>query len=555
MAALTPRSGALGKRLALHLLSRVTYKVTPARIDYFTTRTATQAVNELFDPNGSPPLWADGPLDAVGVKVFSDSDYQHQPGLGYSGGNRRRAIESWRNYEAMEASTAKWKVVHYFASIYSVFAQGLIYNYHYWRLLEKMAFSDLKTLALKMTYDHQMLRYLNNNVNVKSSPNENYAREFLELFSIRRGPQIGTGNYTTYTEPDISTAARVLTGIRSNTTIQDADPDTGLLHGYNSVGNHDTGNKTFSSAFQNRTIQGRNTTATITDEIADMIDMIFDQLATAKSYVRKMYVFFVNDNISTEVENDIITPLATQLLNNGYDHIAVMKTLFKSVHFFDEDDSNSNDEIVGAKIKSPYELMLTTKNLLEADHLRDPADSTYYDEIFRIDWANISYHHLTLQGLDTRGPVTVEGYPGWNEEDPSKYWFTSNVVYYRFTYGLSFRRGKIRNTNSFFAYKADMVAWVERNVDVAGGPGTPQAPVGAADAHLLINTMLSYLLVEVPVGDRLCYFQKQLLGGLSTVNWYTAWSDYLTSGVDTEVRLGIERLYDAILSSPEFQTF
>jgi len=556
MAALTLRSGVLGRRLAHHLLSRVTYNVTPARIEYYATRTATQAVNELFNPNTSSALWPDGPLDATGAKIFSDTDYRHEPGFtGYNGGNRRRALESWRNYEAMADTSARWKIIRYFNSIYSVFNQGLIYGFHYWRFLEKWAFEDLKSFALKITYNHEMLRYLNNNVNNKNAPNENYAREFLELFTIQKGPQIATGNYTTYTEADISQAARVLTGIRSNTGRQDTDPDTGILQGYNLLSQHDTGNKTFSSAFQNRTIVGRTTAATMTAEVEDFVDMVFDQLATAKSFVRKMYYFFVSDEITTEVENDIITPLATQLRANGYDHVAVMKTLFSSIHFYDEDDTNSNDEIVGGKIKSPLELMLTTKNLVEADHKRDPNDAAYFDQVFRLDWGNICYHHLTLQGLDTRGPVTVEGYPGWNEEARSRHWFATNYVYYRFTYGLSFRRGRIRNTGSYFAYQTDMVAWVERNIDVAGGPGTPQSPVGAADANLVINEMLGYLLVEVPVGDRLCYFQKQLLGGLSTINWYTVWSDYLSSGVDTEVRLGIERLYDSIMSSPEFQTF
>ena len=57
-----------------------------------------------------------------------------------------------------------------------------------------------------------MLIYLNNTSNTKSAPNENYAREFLELFTIGKGPQIEAGNYTTFTEVDVVQAARVLTG-------------------------------------------------------------------------------------------------------------------------------------------------------------------------------------------------------------------------------------------------------------------------------------------------------------------------------------------------------
>ena len=57
-----------------------------------------------------------------------------------------------------------------------------------------------------------MLRYIDNYSNHKDSPNENFAREMLELYSIGKGPQIAEGNYTNYTEDDIKAATRVLTG-------------------------------------------------------------------------------------------------------------------------------------------------------------------------------------------------------------------------------------------------------------------------------------------------------------------------------------------------------
>lgn len=560
MASLDVRPGVLGRRLAYHLLSRVTYNITPSRIDEFSTKTAVQAVNLLFDSNGSPPLWPDGPLVDNAVPIFSNVDYKHEPGFSYNGINKVRAVGSWRIYEAMGATNAKWKIIHYFSSIFSVFfINSLLYNFHYWRLLEAMAFSDLKTLALKITYDHNMLRYLNNNVNTEAAPNENYAREFLELFTIQKGQQQqGTpGNYTTYTEADIVEAAKVFSGIKSSINRQDVDPDTGIIQGWNYPVHHDQTDKVFSQELGGgATILGRTTAATMPDEVSDFVDLVFNNEATALSFVRKMYYFFVNDEISSVVEDNVIAPLATQLLN-GYDHVAVLKRLFKSIHFYDEDDLNGNgidDQIVCAKIKSPYELLCTTKNQLEAANIRNPNYSNFYTLSFKNDFNGINLHLESL-GLNPRGPLTVEGYAGWNKESRSRNWFTSNYVYKRFTYGVSFRRGKVRNTTHGFVYKADMVTWVENNIDVATGPGTVQNPVGAANALFLVEKMLGYLLIELPVSDRLTYFQKSLLGGLSPINWYFVWSDYLTSGDDENVRIGIERLYDAILSSPEFQMF
>lgn len=558
MASLTIRSGVLGRRLALHLLSRATYNVTPPRIDYFATLTATQAVDELFDPNGSPPVWPDGPVDDEDgpvVPMYSDSDFQHEPGIDIRGYHRMRSITQWVADEAMAGTTAKWKIIHYFSSIFSVKNNFNVYYFHYWRLLEKMAFVDLKTLASKITYDYNMSVYLSNYVNRKTSPNENYAREFLELFTIQKGPQISPGNYTNYTESDISEAARVLTGIFSKMekTYEVIDMDTGIRRAHNIWQHHDTGNKTFSAAFQNRTIVGRTTNDTMDDEVQEFVDMVFEQIATAKSYVRKMYHFFVSDVITTEVETDIITPLATKLFNNGYDHVAVMKDLFKSIHFYDEDDADSNDEIIGGKIKSPYELLFLSRNLLEAEDTRQPPLN--YHQMFTGDPHYILHLNLTTIGLDVEGPPTVEGYPGWNDDARSRHWFSSNYLHDRLTFGYIFKTGRSRGGGTLFYYKTDMVDWVIRNIDLPGSPGTIQAPIGAADANYLINEMLSYMMVKVPKGDRLCFFQKQLLGGLSTVNWYTVWSDYLQSGNDTDARIGIERLYDAIMSSLEFQSF
>jgi uncharacterized protein (DUF1800 family) len=89
--------------------------------------------------------------------------------------------------------------------------------YDYLALIFKYTTGSFKTLAKKMTKDNLMLIYLNNTDNKKTAPNENYAREFLELFTIGKGPQIAPGNYTNYTEQDVVVGAKLLTGIRLDT--------------------------------------------------------------------------------------------------------------------------------------------------------------------------------------------------------------------------------------------------------------------------------------------------------------------------------------------------
>ena len=96
---------------------------------------------------------------------------------------------------------------------------------------------------------------------------------------------------------------------------------------------HDSGDKTFSYAFNNQVITGGNSETAIETELDDFVDMIFDKLETAKNYVRKMYRMFVRSEWDQEVEDDIITPLAQQLQSNGYNLLEVLKTLLKSKHF------------------------------------------------------------------------------------------------------------------------------------------------------------------------------------------------------------------------------
>jgi len=89
-----------------------------------------------------------------------------------------------------------------------------------------------------------MLKFLNGDQNDKFSPNENYARELLELFTIGKGPQVGPGDYSNYTEQDVMEMARILTGWRTS-GYWSTNPND-LPSSWFESGAHDTGNKTLS---------------------------------------------------------------------------------------------------------------------------------------------------------------------------------------------------------------------------------------------------------------------------------------------------------------------
>lgn len=550
MASLTARPGLLGKRLAAHLLRRSTFKVNPSKIDQYANMTATQAVDDLF--NSIDSQFPDGPIwYGDMLPMFPEGGSYNDVGYSTADGSRitsttpiTYALEGWKMYEAVYDPSPRWKIIYWFNSIFSTFRANPLYSYFHWRLLYQKSFQDLKSLAVKVTSDNLMLQYLNNHQNTSSGLNENYAREFLELFTILKGDTVTVDDYTTYTEADITTAAEVLTGWRNNLSY--VDPDTNIASGKAQPSLHIQTDKTFSHRFGNQVIAGTSTAEGMATELSEFVDMIFGKIETARSFVTKLYRFFVSDRITPDTESGIIIPLANDLFNNDYDHILVLKKLLKSVHFYDEDNDDPFDQIVGGKIKSPLELWYTSLNqfTIENRHMTSNPDAAEIQQIFHTDVPRLYPEHLDKTGFDVRGPLTVEGYPGFYQEPQySKNWFGSNSFYYRMTIGVSLLRGKVKNTNTDIPYKLDMVDWVSNSISVPD------------DANILVLEALEYLLPEMPGAERFNYFKEALLGGLSIINWHFAWLDFQVTDVDVDVRIGVERLYNAIITSPEFQTF
>ena len=158
----------------------------------------------------------------------------------------------------MNQKTLKHKLTFFLHTSFTISKDGgtgeSTFFYDHLCLLDFYAYGNIKTLAKKITFDNSMLIYLNNTRNNANNPNENYAREFLELFTILKGPQISESNYTNYTEFDIQQTAKVFSGIKTKYDRSIIDSDTNLPRGKINVYNHDTTNKTFSNTFNNQTI-------------------------------------------------------------------------------------------------------------------------------------------------------------------------------------------------------------------------------------------------------------------------------------------------------------
>ncbi|HEY2844186.1 MAG TPA: DUF1800 domain-containing protein [Bryobacteraceae bacterium] len=182
------------------------------------------------------------------------------------------------------------------------------------QLYRRYATGNFRMLIHEVSRDPAMLIYLNNNQNVKAHPNENYARELMELFTL------GIGNYT---ENDIKESARSFTGWSNANDQFIARP-----------GQHDAGIKTFLGRSGN--FNGDN-----------IIEIIFSQSAAAKYIATRLIRFFGVD----EPEPDVVEQLAAMVKRNDFEMAPVLHTLFASKWFYSRD-------VMLRQIKSPVQLVV-----------------------------------------------------------------------------------------------------------------------------------------------------------------------------------------------------
>ena len=191
---------------------------------------------------------------------------------------------------------------------------NIFFIQRYNNTLRKHAVGNLGDFLKAIARETSMSKYLNNNQNKKRSPNENFARELMELFTL------GVGNYS---EKDIKEAARAFTGWSFL-----PNGDFKLKKNL-----HDEGEKTFFG--QTGNFNGD-----------DIIDIILQQKQCARFICSKIYTYFVNSKIDNNHLDEI-----TNVFFKDYNIENVMRYIFNADWFYD-------NENIGVKIKSPMELIV-----------------------------------------------------------------------------------------------------------------------------------------------------------------------------------------------------
>ncbi|PWG04546.1 DUF1800 domain-containing protein [Polaribacter aquimarinus] len=222
--------------------------------------------------------------------------------------------QAWIERLCEHNNTFREKMTLFWANVFVCRDNNIFFIQQYNNTLRKHALGNFREFVKAIAKEPSMSKYLNNRQNKKKSPNENFARELMELFTL------GVGNYT---EKDIKESARAFTGWSFN--------KKGKF--YLRKKHHDYGKKTFFGKTGN--FDG--------DEI---IDIILNQKQCAKYICEKIYTYFINPRIDKKRLEEITT-----IFYKDYDIEKVMKHIFLSKWFYD-------DKNIGVKIKSPIELIV-----------------------------------------------------------------------------------------------------------------------------------------------------------------------------------------------------
>jgi len=397
---------------AIHLLRRTRFGFTKEDIDNLEEAGLETSLQTLLSelPLPVPPLNNYNTDTYTDPTVAPGETWIYAPFDPDANIRRRNSFNSWWMGQYLKPElNLREKMVLFWHNLLVTEASGVdlagwIYQYN--DLLRTMAFGNFKELIRAITLSPAMLRYLNGTFNSVEAPDENYARELLELFTCGKGPD------SHYTEDDVKAAARVLTGFRIN-----ADENTYFF----SPIKHDTGDKQFSAFFNNTLIQGQSG-INGENELDELLDMIFSVDEVAKHICRKLYRFFVYYTINEDTEATIITPLADIIISNNYEILPALQTLLGSAHFFDE-------AVRGCFIKTPLDV---AAGLIHSFYIALPTEDNLplqyraWDKLFSFAREN---------GLELASPPNVAGWPAYYQEPMfHEIWINSDTISKRFSH-------------------------------------------------------------------------------------------------------------------------
>lgn len=529
---LDPYSGVFTSKEARHLLKRASFGVTQANVETTVSLGLTATINTLFKENPLP----EPPLKYFLDGTDSSSGQINDPGANYGEtwlhapaypdlptSQERNKVSKARNKSSYawsflqmqnEEISIREKLTLFWHNHFVSVNTNPHREFVYMNLLRENALKNFKELVKKVTVDTNMLRYLSGSQNTKTAPNENYSRELLELFTIGKGAAVGNGDYTNYTETDVAEIAKILTGWRVK-GIQNSN----TLTSYFANNKHTAGTKNLSHRFHNAVISenGQN-------EYIDLIETIFKQEECSKFITRKLYRWFVKAEITSDIETNIILPLAKNIRTNSYDIIPALKKLLASQHFF---------ENTFCMMKSPVDLIFsTTKSLLltaPKTTVKKEYEFAYLLYLMATDLEQSIFHH-----------PDVAGWKAYYQEPLFyKTWINSYSLPKRLNYCRILVTGGdlIVNGKKYTVPPLVPVLLITAGITGAKNPDT----LITALANQLFNYAISQNQLEA--------LKNILIPGLPDFEWTMEYSNFIKNPSDEGLKVSIEKKLKALVAT------
>ncbi len=522
-----PYIGTWTKQEAAHLLRRTTFGPTFQQIQSAVNSGMDAAVNALLQINATSLPISYDPAETISAigSTWINSVYPADAASSQAHETARvKSLGAWlmkrmntENSTIAEKMCLFWQ--NHFAATLAPDARA---SYQYHLLIRNHSLGNFKQFVKDMTVDPTMLIFLNGASNNVYSPNENYAREILELFTIGKGPQIGPGDYTNYTESDVAAGAKIFTGyivegLRSTTLTSPVSTYYDILH--------DQTTKQLSSHFGNQSISAGGAS-----EYVNYIDVIFQQNQVATYICTKLYRYFVNYDLTLDVQTNIIPVMAQTMIDNNYEILPVMQQLLKSQHFYDI-------AFQGALIRNPLEVVFGMFNPCESvPNFNLATNSDMYVTI---------YYYCQTMGQSYGAPPSVAGWVAYYQAPSfSKLWVNSTTIKNRFDIAnyITLYTGIPVNGSNF---KVNALQLID-------GLSFPD------NAIAVIDDMCIVFFPKAISAAQKTLLKFILTGGLPDFEWtidYNAYAaDPTNPVVSSPVRIKVEQVLSRIFQMPEFQT-
>lgn len=397
----------LSKTQLIFLLRRATSGFSPSALNAFENQTVETVLEKLLNdsPRISVPLNFEFKEDRLVPIGHSWIDAPYRTDVFYEQ-YRKKSLRAWLlEFNYNNPCSLRQQMLHFWLNFYSI-SDVIEHKYEYKHItyLHTNAWGNFKQITKGITLDPAMLRFLSGFENTRESPNENYARELLELFTLGRGEMVAKGDYSNFTEKDIAEISKILTGWKdSGWYTEEAGKKIGVVFEENA---HDTSTKHLSPRLNSAILSNKGVS-----EYNDIIDLLFTKQATAIHFTKRLYKWFCADEISPQTQKELIEPLASLLIENNYEVKPVLTALLSSEHFFALSASS-------ARIKNPLQYTFDLLHFLPLS-LPEAVTGKYTF------WSGI-FEYITKMGMELLKPPSVAGWKAYYQAPGySRLWVNS----------------------------------------------------------------------------------------------------------------------------------